>query len=113
MRVPGDIFTVTKKTDNRDVYLLPLNATILEWLRANVSHQIRNALSRFPPHPLIRSYQVRSILGRTSHKRITHDLESVVLNHNGDRLPNVIGTYSLPRLQLQDPAAAHCLPHEA
>lgn len=61
-----DIFAVAEQTDNRDIHSSPSNAIILGWLRANASPRIRNALSSFLLHPLIRSYQARSILGRTS-----------------------------------------------
>lgn len=52
-------------------------------------------------------------LGSHLHKRIFSDLELVVLNADGDRLPNVLGTYALYGPRLQDPAPTHCLPDEA
>lgn len=113
MRILEDIFAIAEKTDNRDIYSSPFSGEILGWLRANASPQIRNALSSLLLPPLIRSYRVRSILGRTSHKRIFNDLESVVLTPDGDHLPNVLGTYALYGPRLQDPASTHHLPDEA
>ncbi|KAH7322914.1 hypothetical protein B0I35DRAFT_190270 [Stachybotrys elegans] len=71
----------------------PFTKHMLRWLKVNSSERMRNALSEFFLHPLVRSFRTRAALGQGKTERIFDILESLPLSEGGDGIPNILGIY--------------------
>ncbi|OAA53903.1 Homeodomain-like protein [Niveomyces insectorum RCEF 264] len=87
---------MAQRTNLSDIGDSPFCWTTLKWMQSNAGPRTRNAILSFFLHPLVRSYRVRSILGRRSHDRIFDELE----------------TFRLTRLQ-KSPARSLLIPRRA
>ncbi|RYP35222.1 hypothetical protein DL767_003888 [Monosporascus sp. MG133] len=95
----------TERTDIGEVGSAPFSHRTLKWLQANAGPQTRNAILEFLLHPLIRSYRVRSVLGRRSHTHVFDDLETFPLSWDASDIPHVLGIYTLHATQNSTPTA--------
>ncbi|RYP53982.1 hypothetical protein DL768_001132 [Monosporascus sp. mg162] len=94
--------------ERHDIYEVgsaPFSHRTLKWLQANAGPQTRNAILEFLLHPLIRSYRVRSVLGRRSHTHVFDDLETFPLSWDARDIPHVLGIYTLHATQNSTPTA--------
>jgi len=99
------MFNSAQKTKFSEIGSSPYCRTTLRWLQANADPPIRNTILSFLLHPLIRSYRVRSILGRRSHKRVFDNLKTFQLTQDGGDIPQVLGIYALHASRISEPAA--------
>lgn len=104
------MFDGALETSDSEVESSPYCRATLNWLRANADTTARNAITSFLLHPLIRSYQVRSILGRQLHEHVFRDLETIMLTQDGENIPEVIGVYALHAPYIRDPVSSNWPP---